>query len=41
MEMPAACAWAREELSLPMFAELRPGEIERVIEACSELRAEW
>jgi len=40
IELPAACAWAREELSLPMFAELRPAEIERVIEACTELRAE-
>jgi dTDP-4-amino-4,6-dideoxygalactose transaminase len=41
MDLPAARAWAREELSLPMFAELRPAEIERVIEACAELRVEW
>ena len=40
IELPAACAWAREELSLPMFAELRPGEIERVIEACTDLMAD-
>jgi dTDP-4-amino-4,6-dideoxygalactose transaminase len=39
-ELPVACAWAREELSLPMFAELRPAEVERVIEACTELAAE-
>jgi dTDP-4-amino-4,6-dideoxygalactose transaminase len=31
---PAARAWAREELSLPMFAELEPGEIERVAGVC-------
>jgi dTDP-3-amino-3,4,6-trideoxy-alpha-D-glucose transaminase len=37
IELPAACAWACEEVSLPMFAELRPHETERVIEACSEL----
>jgi dTDP-4-amino-4,6-dideoxygalactose transaminase len=36
-EFPVACAWAREELSLPMFAELRASEVERVIEACAEL----
>ena len=27
-------AWAREELSLPMFAELRDDEVDRVAEAC-------
>jgi dTDP-4-amino-4,6-dideoxygalactose transaminase len=35
MELPVACAWARDELSLPMFAELRPHEIERVVTACA------
>lgn len=38
-ELPVARAWAAEELSLPMFAELRPPELERVIEACLELTA--
>jgi dTDP-3-amino-3,4,6-trideoxy-alpha-D-glucose transaminase len=33
-EFPAAEAWAAEELSLPMFAELRAGEIDRVVDAC-------
>ncbi len=28
--LPNAEAWAREELSLPMFAELRPAEVDRV-----------
>ena len=37
IELPEACAWAAEELSLPMFAELRPGEIERVVAACADL----
>jgi dTDP-4-amino-4,6-dideoxygalactose transaminase len=32
--LPAATAWARDELSLPMFAEIEPGEIERVLDAC-------
>ena len=32
--LPIATAWAREELSLPMFGEIEPGEIERVIDAC-------
>ena len=27
-------AWAREELSLPMFAEMRDDEVDRVAEAC-------
>ena len=27
-------AWAREELSLPMFAELEEHELERVVAAC-------
>jgi dTDP-3-amino-3,4,6-trideoxy-alpha-D-glucose transaminase len=30
----AATAWAREELSLPMFGELEPAEVQRVLEAC-------
>ena len=30
--LPHAEAWAREELSLPMFAELRADEIDRVVE---------
>jgi dTDP-4-amino-4,6-dideoxygalactose transaminase len=33
-ELPESDAWAREELSLPMFPELEPWETERVIEAC-------
>jgi dTDP-4-amino-4,6-dideoxygalactose transaminase len=33
-ELPESAAWAREELSLPMFPELERWEIERVIEAC-------
>jgi dTDP-3-amino-3,4,6-trideoxy-alpha-D-glucose transaminase len=33
-ELAVATAWAREELSLPMFAEIEPAEIERVIDAC-------
>ena len=28
-------AWAREELSLPMFAEMRDDEVDRVAEACA------
>ena len=32
--LPAATAWAREELSLPMFGELEPPEVQRVLEAC-------
>ena len=30
---PSACAWAAEELSLPMFAELEPREVEHVARA--------
>jgi dTDP-3-amino-3,4,6-trideoxy-alpha-D-glucose transaminase len=37
IDLPAASAWAREELSLPMFPELRRQEIERVIDACADL----
>jgi dTDP-3-amino-3,4,6-trideoxy-alpha-D-glucose transaminase len=33
-ELAASEAWAAEELSLPMFAELRDGEVERVVDAC-------
>jgi dTDP-4-amino-4,6-dideoxygalactose transaminase len=32
--LPNAERWAAEELSLPMFAELRNDEIDRVVEAC-------
>jgi dTDP-4-amino-4,6-dideoxygalactose transaminase len=34
---PEAEAWAAEELSLPIFPELRPEEIERVTEACAQV----
>jgi dTDP-3-amino-3,4,6-trideoxy-alpha-D-glucose transaminase len=34
VELPESEAWAREELSLPMFAELQQGELERTIAAC-------
>jgi dTDP-3-amino-3,4,6-trideoxy-alpha-D-glucose transaminase len=37
MDLPAASAWAREELSLPMFPELREQEIEWVLDACADL----
>jgi dTDP-4-amino-4,6-dideoxygalactose transaminase len=37
IERPAACAWAREEVSLPMFAELKHEEIDRVVDACADL----
>jgi dTDP-4-amino-4,6-dideoxygalactose transaminase len=40
IELPVARAWAREELSLPMFAELRADEIERVVEACDHIPKE-
>ena len=33
-ELPESEAWAAEELSLPMFAELADVEVERVIAAC-------
>jgi dTDP-4-amino-4,6-dideoxygalactose transaminase len=36
-DAPEAEAWAREELSLPMFAELEASEVERVVAACIEL----
>ena len=32
-----ARAWAAEELSLPMFAELRDAEVDRVLDVCAEL----
>lgn len=35
VELPEAEAWAREELSLPMFAELQEAELERTIAACA------
>jgi dTDP-4-amino-4,6-dideoxygalactose transaminase len=34
VELDRAEQWAAEELSLPMFAELRSDEVERVVEAC-------
>jgi dTDP-4-amino-4,6-dideoxygalactose transaminase len=34
VELPRAEAWAAQELSLPMFAELTDTELERVIAAC-------
>lgn len=34
VELPAAEAWAREELSLPMFPELSEAEVQRVIDTC-------
>ena len=37
--VPAATAWAAEELSLPMFPGLEPGEIERVAEALERVPA--
>jgi dTDP-3-amino-3,4,6-trideoxy-alpha-D-glucose transaminase len=38
--LPASEAWAREELSLPMFPELGMDEIDRVVEAVAEVRDE-
>jgi dTDP-3-amino-3,4,6-trideoxy-alpha-D-glucose transaminase len=35
VELPESEAWAREELSLPMFAELEHAEVERTIDACA------
>jgi len=32
--LEAATAWAREELSLPMFAEIQEDEIQRVLDVC-------
>lgn len=37
IELPAASAWAEQELSLPMFPQLRADEIERVLAACADL----
>jgi dTDP-3-amino-3,4,6-trideoxy-alpha-D-glucose transaminase len=41
-ELPEAEAWAREELSLPMFAELSERELQRIVagsqSACSNVR---
>ena len=34
LELPESEAWAAEELSLPMFAELREAELQRVAFAC-------
>ena len=36
-EFPAARAWAAEELSLPMFAELSPAEVDRVADEVGAL----
>ena len=38
-EFPEAEAWAREELSLPMFESLAEGEVARVCEVCVEALA--
>jgi dTDP-4-amino-4,6-dideoxygalactose transaminase len=38
-EFPESAAWAREELSLPMFESLTPSEVARVCEVCAELLA--
>jgi dTDP-4-amino-4,6-dideoxygalactose transaminase len=35
--LPVARAWAAAELSLPIFPELRDGEVRAVIEACRSL----
>lgn len=35
VELPEAEAWAGEELSLPMFAELSEAEVERIVAACA------
>jgi dTDP-4-amino-4,6-dideoxygalactose transaminase len=40
-EVPAAEAWAAEELSLPMHPDLLPAEIERVVEAVHEAVSPW
>jgi dTDP-4-amino-4,6-dideoxygalactose transaminase len=37
---PNAGAWAREELSLPMFPELEPAEVERVATLCAAALAQ-
>jgi dTDP-4-amino-4,6-dideoxygalactose transaminase len=39
-QLPVAEAWAREEISLPMFPELEPEEVQRVVGACEEW-AQW
>jgi dTDP-4-amino-4,6-dideoxygalactose transaminase len=39
VETPVAAAWARDEVSLPMFPELERREVERVIAACESLPA--
>jgi dTDP-4-amino-4,6-dideoxygalactose transaminase/DNA-binding NarL/FixJ family response regulator len=36
-ELPVAEAWARQELSLPMFAELSIEEVDRVVDAFKEV----
>jgi dTDP-4-amino-4,6-dideoxygalactose transaminase len=36
-EFPAAASWASEELSLPIFPELLPSEVEQVAKLCVEL----
>jgi dTDP-4-amino-4,6-dideoxygalactose transaminase len=36
-EFPESAAWAREELSLPMFEALTAAEVARVSEVCTEL----
>jgi dTDP-4-amino-4,6-dideoxygalactose transaminase len=38
-EFPEAAAWAREELSLPMFESLTPSQTARVSEVCAGLLA--
>lgn len=44
LALPEAEAWSQEELSLPMFAELREQELERIAAACAracdQLRSE-
>jgi dTDP-4-amino-4,6-dideoxygalactose transaminase len=40
VELPAADAWAREEISLPMFPELEPREVAQVIDECAALPSE-
>jgi dTDP-4-amino-4,6-dideoxygalactose transaminase len=39
-EFPESAAWAREELSLPMFETLTSAEVARVCEVCAELLVE-
>jgi dTDP-4-amino-4,6-dideoxygalactose transaminase len=39
--VPVARRWAAEELSLPMFAELSPDEVERVAAACGAFAASY